>query len=429
MRLYFFGCMWAICLSLVILLPQPGLSQELILDSLIAEAIRANPDLRAAEARFHAEKLKAKASGTLPDPVVGLAFSNLPIDSYSLDETPMSGISLGITQMIPFPAKLSRKSGIGHLTATSAGLSQTELKNQLIRRTKSAFYHLSYWDRATKIIEENIALMEGLEQVAEARYTAGEGLASDVLRAQTSVSQLHNRLVSAQKMHRTVQEMLLSLLNRPAHAELGNPPALPEELPDLTLDSLLKEAARHNPALEKSRVQIQLAEKKESLARWNFWPDFSLGVDYRIRKSTPMDAVKGTDFLSFRIGVSLPLWFFAKENKLLGSAEEDLRAAESREEGMRRMLEYRVVERYQEAEKAKDQLELYDNAILPQARSTLESSMIAYQVGRADFLTLVTSQLSVFNYEIERLSTLNSFHQALADLEELTGSANKGDLK
>ncbi len=429
LRISFFSGALAICVSLLTLLAQPGLSQELILDSLIVEAIRANPDLKAAEARFQAEKLKAKASGTLPDPTLGLAFSNLPIDSYRLDETPMSGISLGVTQMIPFPAKLSRKSDIGHLTATSAGLSQTELKNQLIRRTKSAFYHLSYWDRATKIIEENIALMQGLEQVAEARYSAGEGLASDVLRSQTSVSQLHNRLVSAQKMHRAAEEMLLSLLNRPAQAELGSPPALPEELPDLTLDSLLKQAVGHNPALERSRVQIRLAEKKKSLAKWNFWPDFSLGVDYRIRESSPMDAVKGTDFLSFRIGVSLPLWFFAKQSKLLGSAQEDLNTAESRQEGMRRMLEYQVVERYQEAEKAKDQLELYDDAILPQAKSTLESSMIAYQVGKADFLTLVTSQLSVFNYEIERLSTLNSFHQALADLEELTGSARKGDFK
>ena len=180
-----------ICLCFFIHFSQQIQGQELILDSLIAEGLRANPDLKAANFRFQSEKLIAKASGTLPDPTLGLAFSNLPIDSYRLDETPMSGISLGITQMVPFPMKLRAKSDIGHLIATSAGFSQTELKNELIRRIKSAFYHLSYWNVIIAIIKENIALMEGLEQVAEARYAAGEGSASDVLRAQTSVSLCH----------------------------------------------------------------------------------------------------------------------------------------------------------------------------------------------------------------------------------------------
>lgn len=408
----------------------PGQAQQQsILDSLIAEGLRVNPYLRAAHFRFQAEKLNAKASGTLPDPTLGLAFSNLPIDTYSLDETPMSGISLGITQMVPFPLKLKAKSDIGHLVARSAGLSETELKNELVQKIKSVFYHLSYWNEAIAIIKENIALMEGLEQVAEARYAAGEGLASDVLRAQTSVSQLRNRLISAEKIYESSEEMLSNLLNRPVGIAFGTPPDLPEDLPDLNLDSLLKEAIEHNPALKKSRVKVQLSEKKKSLAKWNFWPDFSFGVDYRIRESSPMDAVKGSDFLTFKVGLSLPLWFFAKQNNLLGSADENLIAAQSMDEGMQRMVEYQVVERYQEAEKAKDQFELYRDAILPQAKSTLESSMIAYQVGQVDFLTLITSQLSVFNYEIEKLSTLNSLHQALADLEELTGGTYKGEIR
>jgi outer membrane protein TolC len=341
----------------------------------------------------------------------------------------MSGISLGITQMVPFPMKLRAKSDIGHLAATSTGLSETELKNELVQKIKSVFYHLSYWNAVIAIIKENIALMEGLEQVAETRYAAGEGLASDVLRAQTSVSQLRNRLISAEKIYKSSEEMLSSLLNRPRGIAFGTTPVLPEELAELNLDYLLKKALENNPALKKSNVKLQLAEKKRALAKWNFWPDFSFGIDYRIRESSPMDAVKGTDFLSFRVGVSLPLWFFAKQGKLLGSADENLMAAQDMDVGMQRMLEYQVIERYQEAEKAKDQFEFYRDAILPQARSTLESSMIAYQVGQVDFLTLVTSQLSVFNYEIEKLSTLNSFHQSLADLEELTGSTFKGDLK
>jgi len=419
----------AICMSLLTLIPPSSLAKELILDSLTSEALRANPDLKAAFARFNAEKLKAKAAGTLPDPTLGFAFSNLPIDSYQLNQTAMSGISVGITQRIPFPAKLSTKADIGDLTAAASGFSHKKLANRLIKGVKSGFYHLSYWRKVMGIITENIRLTEGLEKVAEAKYAAGEGLASDVLRAQTTVSQLRNRLVSAQKMYHTAEQLLLDLLNKPRDTHLGTPPDLPEKLPELHLDSLLNELKLLNPELKMAGVQVELAEKKKSLAKLSFWPDLSFGVDYRIREYTPMDPVKGTDFLSFRFGMSLPLWFFAKQKRLLNSADEGLLATHSEEDGILRKLEYEVIERYQEAERAREQFKLYQEAILPQAQSTLESSMIAYQVGKVDFLTLIISQLSVFNNEIEKQKTLQSFHQALADLEELTGSPFKGGLR
>ena len=431
MRLSLFWCGMAICLSLLTLVSKPSLAQqqELILDSLITEGLKANPDLKAAYARFNSEKMKAKASGTLPDPTLGLTFSNLPVDSYRFDQTPMSGISLGITQMIPFPAKLRVKANMGNLTATVSGFSHKKLANRLIKEIKSAFYHLSYWRKVTGIIRENITLTEGLEKVAEVKYAAGEGLASDVLRAQTTVSQLRNKLVSAEKMYRTAEQMLLRLLNRPKDAKFGVPYDLPETLPELDLDYLLMELKQKNPEQKIAKAKVELAQKKKSLAKWNFWPDFSLGVDYRIRENTPMDAVKGTDFLSFRLGMSIPLWFFAKQKRLLNSADEYLIATQNEEEGILRRFEYEVIERYQEAERTRDQFELYREAILPQAKSTLESSMIAYQVGKVDFLTLITSQLSVFNYEMEKQTILNSFHQALADLEELTGSTDIGGLR
>jgi outer membrane protein TolC len=64
---------------------------------------------------------------------------------------------------------------------------------------------------------------------------------------------------------------------------------------------------------------------------------------------------------------------------------------------------------------------LYQTAILPQARLTVESSISAYQVNRVDFLTLLDSQMTVFNYEISLATAMAGYNKALAEIDFLIG--------
>jgi outer membrane protein TolC len=66
-------------------------------------------------------------------------------------------------------------------------------------------------------------------------------------------------------------------------------------------------------------------------------------------------------------------------------------------------------------------VDLYGDSVLPQARLTLESSLAAYEVGRVDFLTVITSFVAVLNYEISLEEERARAWRALARLEPLTG--------
>ena len=50
--------------------------------------------------------------------------------------------------------------------------------------------------------------------------------------------------------------------------------------------------------------------------------------------------------------------------------------------------------------------------ILPQARLAVESALASYRVGRADLLSLLDSQMSLYSYGIGR---------AVAEIEQATG--------
>ncbi|OQX90648.1 MAG: hypothetical protein B6D58_09780, partial [candidate division Zixibacteria bacterium 4484_95] len=88
---------------------------DIVLDSLIQVALEKNPDIIAAESNYQAAQYNKKASGWLPDPIILIAGSNLPYTGLSLGQTAMSGVSIGFSQKIPWPSKLSSKKNIAGL--------------------------------------------------------------------------------------------------------------------------------------------------------------------------------------------------------------------------------------------------------------------------------------------------------------------------
>jgi outer membrane protein TolC len=65
--------------------------------------------------------------------------------------------------------------------------------------------------------------------------------------------------------------------------------------------------------------------------------------------------------------------------------------------------------------------ELYKTGILPQARQSLESSVIGYRVNKVDFLTMLDSMVTLFTYEREYYDSIADFQVKRAQLEALVG--------
>jgi len=179
--------------------------------------------------------------------------------------------------------------------------------------------------------------------------------------------------------------------------------------------------------VEISRNEIKLADEKKSLAKNNYWPDFTLGVEYRFREKIPMDAVNGEDFISARMSLSLPLWFWKKQNNRYKSTIEELKSARFRQESLEQKIKYEITTAFLELKRKHQGFQLYDEVIIPQAMAALESANIAYQVGKVDFLNLLTAQMRLFEIQIDRLKMLKDYNQTLAALDEIVGKSYGGN--
>jgi cobalt-zinc-cadmium efflux system outer membrane protein len=411
----------AVSMSLLVPGSGSGLAQELILDSLVAEVLRANPDLAAARSRYQAFEAKVPQAGSWPDPMFKTVVSNLPTDSWAMDQTPMSGIELMFTQNIPFPGKLGLKKDASRSMARRAEKEYESAEDFIIGELKQNYYRLYLSERSIEITRRNKLLLEDFAKIAATRYSVGKGAQQDVLKAQVEVSKMMDKLISLEEMNKTVRAKINILLNREPQHSLGQTDDLTFRRLDYTEEQLQDLAVGSNPALKGMGFSVEASRSAYRLARREYLPDFTLSVSYRLRDEVQMDPVRGVNFFSASAGINLPLYFWSKQKKKVQEKELDLESARRKYESEENKLRYNVSLLFYSLSKYTQEVELYRTAILPQARQSLESAKSGYQVDKVDFLTLVNNQLTLYNYEIAYHQALSSYFMTIAKLEETVG--------
>jgi len=404
-------------LASVLTLKQAKAQQE-VLDSLINLALKNNPSVSAAAYMRQSTASNTRGAGALPDPALSIGVMNLPANSLSLDETPMSGISIGLMQKFPWPGKLGARTELSkaHLLESEAG--EQIVRNQTVREVTDAYLDYSYWSQSLPIINEYLDLLEGTRDIVEVRYANGKVPAQDLLRAGSKVSRTRVRLL------RVEQNRYSSLLNlRRIAGDTTISKELPAYLSEPEFEPADSATIETNPLLAREASVVKQSETRRRMARLEYWPDITLGVDYGIRRDIPGDPVHGADFLTFKASFNLPLWFFAKQRHQVRSAEEMILASEQKQRAVRDLLTTRFNDAVSNLSVTLESLDTYDKSLIPEASAAMEAAEIAYEVGRIDFNALLSAQSDAFELKLERLDLLRQFHKTRAALAELSGNA------
>jgi outer membrane protein TolC len=134
-----------------------------------------------------------------------------------------------------------------------------------------------------------------------------------------------------------------------------------------------------------------------------------------------LDGSRRPDMVTLTVAMNLPIW---RESKLEPRVMETLALRDQAldlYQAQRNEVDARLRQQVETAEQNLRSVRLYQTAILPQARLTVEASLSAYRVNRVDFLTLLDSQMTVFNYEIGLATAIAGYNKALAEIDLLAG--------
>lgn len=379
---------------------------RLELRSLVREALENNPDLRAAQQRWEAAKALIPQVKTLPDPMLNLGYTKVEERE----------VMYGVSQEVPFPGKLRLRGEVATREAERLEQESLAVPLRIIARLKEAFYDLAFVHTSIETVEKNRRVLLDFAQTAEARYAVGRGVQQDIFRAQTEVSRLLGRLATLEQRQASLQAEINRLLNRPPSAPLGPPQRIQMQPLGRSLEDFNTLIEHASPLLQAQHKSVERGDQSLALARREFLPDFAVSLG-GVRNETARK-----NGYQVMLGIKVPLYYATKQREAVREALASREAAVQDARAVRQELLFRIRDNVVQAQRAEKLIALLTEAILPQARLTLESAQAGYAVGKVDFLTLLSSLLTLQDNELELHGEIIEHEKALARLEEVIGS-------
>lgn len=397
-----------------------GSDSTLNLPALIEEALQNNPGIQASYQAWKAAEAKIPQAGALPDPTLSFNLLNLPVETFVFDQEAMTGKQIAIAQMFPFPGKLGLKSKIAAENARVSGARLQEVRNQLVKEVKTTYYRIFFVDKAIETTLKNTDLVRDFAKIAETKYSVGKGLQQDVLKAQVELSKMEDKLISLQQKREALEAKLNALLNRPADAPLGKTVEQEPVEFSFTLNDLKAIADQNRPLFAAWRAMERQSEQKVKLAKKGYLPDFKIAAAYT-QRDVLQSGMGGADFVSGLFSVNVPLYFWKKQRKNVEENRFAKSAVQRNFQNVRNQVYAGLEKTLSDVEKNKRLLNLYRNGIIPQATQSLNSAISGYQTDKVDFLTMLSNQMTLFNYQLDYYRILSEYHTGIAELEALTG--------
>jgi cobalt-zinc-cadmium efflux system outer membrane protein len=368
-------------------------------------ATRQNLDLAAARLRRAVMQAGIRIAGQIPNPSATFNVArDVPHESLFFD------------QPLEIGGQRGRRIEVAKREAALTDLEITALERLVRKDAREAFYNYMAARATTTQRGEILALAKRLQEIAHARFDAGDVPQLEVIQADLEVSRAQAELTVQQQEEKVTLSKLNALLNEPAETQWDIAGAL-EDAPTMqALADLISRAAQTNPDLVHLAQEIRVEESRRSLLRAERIPN--LTVEFGSDFNAPPDFRVGP-----RGGLSMQLPIFTRNQGELAQSSALLRALEGESTATRRAVAARVEAAYYEWVTRQTQVDLYRETLVPAARRLESLAEESYRAGKANFLIVLAAQRDVQDVESQYRESLLALQIAFAELEETVGAA------
>lgn len=380
-------------------------ADTLRLSAIIAEALEHNPGILAAREQWKAAQARSPQVAALPDPTFGVMLMG----------------SVELEQAIPFPGKRRERRRVAEAETWAAEARVQAAEQDVILKVSNAYFDFVVTDATLSTLEEIRTALAKLEGIAQARYATGSGSQRDIAKTQVELSDVLQRLVALRQYRKSVAALLNALLDRPSDSPVGSLEQPAEPVLSRGLEELLAAAKELRPDLAEASATVKRDTHRVALAKLDYMPDFSVGIKYSPTGTGSADGPNaGRDAWMIPLKVSLPVW---RERLEAGvrEADRDLRAGRAGQAQVENLIEYEVTDAYYRLTSAKQVIDIYRTALLPQARLAYESDQAGYVAGRVDVLNLIDSERIYLNTELASHQAFGDALKSFAALEKAVG--------
>jgi cobalt-zinc-cadmium efflux system outer membrane protein len=391
-------------------------SQTPGLDSLIAEALANNPQLQSAGHAAEAAKTRMGQVSAWDAPQVGIDFFDTPIRSFPIPTRKNMETDYFVQQTIPWPGKLSAKAEVEKYGHGIAQQNYFALKRKIIRDLKNVYFELYLIQKKIEINMENQTLIRSLITIAMKQFETAKGRQSDVVRAQSQLSLLMEDEASLENEKVIAESTINSLLNRPVDRPVERIPEMATSTHVDAITNLTSLADENRAELQAANLNIQMNQSVLQSSRKEYYPDIMMRASYKRWANV-------SDTWELMVGANIPLAWWSKNKYKNQAAEAQWRIKQSMEEytSMKNSIHLELKTALANLKTNHHHIELYKNAVIPQAEHTLNLVLSEYQAGLTEFLMVIDAYRMLLTAKVDHQMHIAEFLKNEADLEEAVG--------
>ncbi|MHB1675477.1 MAG: TolC family protein [Acidobacteriaceae bacterium] len=396
--------------------PPQASGPALTLDDVERIALIRNPEIEVAVRRVAIAQAHVPAAGALDDPIAMYRGWGVPLQQpWNFNDAQNM---FSVTETLPGPGKRGLRTSVAQsdVAESKAELQQARLDVRV--RVHKAFDDMLLADDELRVHQQHVSIARQAIEAARIKYAVGKVPQQDILKAQVALTQLAEHMIRFDRDADLARARLNTLLGRDPAAPLNvrGKYAVLAPLPD---EQALEALALHSrPDLVMAQVAAERSHKEQALAKKAYVPDFTVSGGYMLMPPT-IDL--RNDYM-VEASMNLPWLNHRKHDAEIAAAAASATEQDAELAALRNAAFGQVQEALVQAEAAQKFALLYRDQLQPQAEATLQSSVIAYENDKTDFLDLLDSQMTVIDIDLAWVQAVADFDTRLADLELATGT-------
>ncbi len=428
----FFSAIFAVNLFLISVIPVNAQS----VDSLVAEAVKNNPQLKSLQYKITVSEKRTESINTLPAPNLSVEFSQVPTSSIDILNQSNSN-NIALSQMFPLGGKLNAMAEVERKNTLVEGNNYDIYKINLTAAVKMSYYTLWLIDRKIEVQKKNISLINDVIKSVESSYYANKINQADLLTLQSEIALNETQLLILEKQKEAEIYKLNKLLGR--NLDSKDVYAITDFSSDQlsSSQSKLEELLGYsNPSLKKMNSMIEMNKAMIDANNRELIPDLMVqGMFMRMPRGMiltsktdlamlAMETPKTEYMYSLMFSINLPFapWSINKYK----AKEEELSAGigsiEYAKYDMQREMTSQLKEALVKYNTAVDLTKLYNEKVIPLYSKAAESQVSAYQNSRTGVTTVIDSYRMLLMQQMNYFMSKADTQMSLAEIEMMVGT-------
>ena len=380
------------------------------LSQVVQLALQHNPMMNGAEAVLEQSQSQRVTAGAYLNPTISGSAGRGSI------RDPSTGVSvtertITVEQPLEWLGKRTARQRAADAGVAGALAGMDETKVLVMTEVKGAFYQLLLAQQDAQLARENLKTVEDLVKLVSARVSTREAPKFELVKATVELQKTRKDLARADNALLVARAKLNTVTGK----ALGESFAIQGEFETvrsgLDLRVLTDQALDRHPALRRQQKAVEQAEFTIEQERASRMPNVAVIGQYH-REA-------GDESITAGLSVPLPLWY--RRQGEIGTAMGAHRRAQAERARVQQELEQTITQHFQEVRTAQEQMQVFEQGLLYQAKEAFDIAQFSFRHGVASLLEVIDAQ-RVYRQTLLEYAQARADHSiALARLERAVG--------